>query len=283
MDLSVTQSLVSMIIGFALGAAATSLMARVIVRGAIRRAREAERRARGAERMAEIGALTGGLAHEIKNPLSTIGLNAQLLDEALEDAELDSHERERLRRRLGTLGREVERLKGILTDFLEFAGELRFDPSDVEVNALVEELGDFFLPQAESAGVRLRVARGEGPIVARIDEHHTKQAVLNLMLNAVQAMEHAADLDTGTTGELLLRVERGPDGAVITVTDTGPGIDPEKLSRVFEPYFTTKAGGSGLGLPTTRRLIEGQDGTIDVTSEPGKGTSFTVRMPLAPA
>jgi signal transduction histidine kinase len=133
-------------------AAAAAVAAWIIDRHG-RRVRVAERRAKGAERMAEIGAMTGGLAHEIKNPLSTIGLNAQLLQESLEELELDETERDRLLRRLDNLRRETDRLRGILTDFLDFAGEIRLQTENADLNTIVEELADFFLPQAEQPGV----------------------------------------------------------------------------------------------------------------------------------
>lgn len=235
--------------------------------------------------MAELGAMTRGLAHEIKNPLSTIGLNVQLLTEGIEDLGLGEEDRGPLVRRLGSLGREAERLRGILTDFLEYAGELRVEPRRADLNATVDELIDFFLPQAESQGVRVRSDLAGGELLAWIDPAHIKQAVLNLMLNAVQAM---AKQPEGVARELILRtgartVEDGEDIAVLHVIDTGPGIPTEVMERVFDPYFTTKSGGSGLGLPAARRIIEAHGGALEVHSEPGRGTDFVVSLPRNPA
>lgn len=243
-----------------------------------RRARRAEGRARAAEHLAEIGAMTGGLAHEIKNPLSTIGMNAQLLAEAVDELPgLDEQQRGRLVRRAGTLKREVERLGDILGDFLEFAGELRLSPARVDLNRVVEELADFFLPQAESKGVRLRVELSPQPAWASVDATRLKQAILNLMLNATQAMAGSPE---GTPRELMLRVRQRPrDGRLeIHVTDTGPGIAPETAERIFHPYFTTKAGGSGLGLPTSRRIIQASGGELTYESEVGRGTDFVIGL-----
>ena len=152
--------------GLLVSAAASWWATRVLTR----RARQAEGRARAAEHLAEIGSMTGGLAHEIKNPLSTIGMNAQLLAEAVDDLpSVDEQARGRLVRRAGTLKREVERLGDILSDFLDFAGELRLSPTRVDLNRLVEELADFFLPQAESRGVRLRVELAGEPAWVHVD------------------------------------------------------------------------------------------------------------------
>jgi len=284
-----------LLIGFSLGVLLSLGGAWFGLRRYLRRARAAERRARAAERMAEIGAMTGGLAHEIKNPLSTIGLNVQLLIENVEDAQLDEFDRKRLLTRLKSLGREVERLRGILTDFLEFAGKVHLEPVPTDVNSLVDELIDFYTPEADRFGVRIRPDFEPGPIMASLDPKLVKQALLNLMLNATQAMTAGAALahapisaspnPTPRAGDLILRTSTHNDAdghplVHIDVIDTGPGIPPDTLQKIFQPYFTTKSGGSGLGLPAARRLIEEHGGRLDAHSEVGKGTSFTVALPL---
>ena len=277
----------------ALGLAAGALIAGVLaswgLRRHVRKVRSAERRARSAERMAELGSMTGGLAHEIKNPLSTIGLNAQLLGETIDELEIDPEVKGRVGRRIGSLRREVERLRGILTDFLEYAGDVRLDVRTADLNALVEELVDFFLPQAEKQGVRLRADLAPGPLTAQMDTRAIKQAVLNLMLNGVQAMSGPVAAVTGTPPapkELILKTARAVDAekrptAVLHVIDTGPGITPEVRARIFQPYFTTKSGGTGLGLPTARRLVEAHEGHIETHTEPGRGTDFVITLPAA--
>jgi signal transduction histidine kinase len=280
-------------IGFALGVLLTAWAAWSMLRRHLRRLRAAERRARAAERMAEIGQMTGGLAHEIKNPLSTIGLNAQLLIESIEDLPIEADERNRLLTRMKGLRREVERLRDTLTDFLEFAGKLHLEPRPTDLNAVVDELVDFFLPEAERLGVRLRPELAPGPLVADVDVKLIKQALLNLMLNATQAMAAGAASrpsvggatnTPGRAGDLILRTGRGMDPdesptVEVHVIDTGPGIPPETIDRIFQPYFTTKSGGSGLGLPTARRLVEEHGGCIEVHSEVERGTDFTVVLP----
>ncbi|MFM9957644.1 MAG: sensor histidine kinase [Phycisphaerales bacterium] len=300
------------LVGIAITLAAVYPALRVVVRRQSLRARLAERRARDAQRMAEIGAMTGGLAHEIKNPLSTIGLNAQLLGESIGELEIDDREKGRLRRRIDALRREVERLRDILQDFLKFAGALRIEPRPTDLNTVVEELADFYMPQAASQGVRLRTELAPGPLTAPIDPPHFKQALLNLMLNATQAMDgRPATAAPGSSDEpqpprpkeLILRTRgavparstsspradaRAGTAALndepaweVHVIDTGPGIPIEVRERLFTPYFTTKSGGSGLGLATSKRLIEEHGGSIHVESTPGQGTDFTIRIPKA--
>ena len=283
------------LIGFGIGMLLSSAGARWLVRRYIRRVRAADARARRAERLAELGSMTRGLAHEIKNPLSTIGLNVQLLEEGIEDLDLAPDARQPLLRRLASLGREAERLRGILTDFLEYAGELRIEPRLGDLNETVNELIDFFLPQASQQGVRVRADLCAGSLDAWIDSPHIKQALLNLMINAVQAMaqKNQTGLPDGLAAaqnhvprELIVRTmhsvdeERQPT-AVLHVIDTGPGIPEEVAKTIFVPYFTTKSGGSGLGLPAARRIIEAHHGTLEVHSEPGRGTDFVMTLPGA--
>ncbi len=279
-------------IGFAIGLLVAAVLAREFTRRHVNAARAAERRARSAERLAEIGAMTGGLAHEIKNPLSTIGLNAQLLSEGVDDSDLDPDTKRRLGNRVAALRRETERLRGILQDFLEFAGQIRLDARPIDAGAIVSELVDFYHPEAKRLGVTLRadVPAGES-LTARADPKLLKQALLNLMINATQAIAGPSPAEPGSPprGEVILRARAHPatDDRAATITihviDTGPGIAPDVLARIFEPYFTTKAGGSGLGLPTARRIIEEHGGRLDVHSEPGRGTDFCMVLPVGEA
>ncbi len=283
-SMPLANALPAALIGLAVGMFIASMTAATLIRRHVRRIRQTEQRLRAAERMAEIGKLTGGLAHEIKNPLSTVGLNAQLLAEGINELPIPPEDRSRLTRRVDSLRREVERLKGILTDFLEFAGEMRLEPKPADLNALVEELADFYLPQAERAGVKLRTDLAPGSLMAMLDGPHVKQAVLNLMLNGVQAIERMGPSD-GRPREIILKTiapSRTGDGMVhLHVIDTGPGIDQATLARIFDPYFTTRSGGTGLGLPMTRRIVESLGGRVEVVSEPGKGSDFTIALPKA--
>ncbi|MEO1535181.1 MAG: ATP-binding protein [Planctomycetota bacterium] len=272
---------ICLVFGLAFGVGIATLRSRIKLSDQLEQVRDAERRARAAERLAEIGSMTGGLAHEIKNPLSTIGLNAQLLAEGIQDLEADDAERARLTRRVDALTRETERLRGILTDFLDFAGEKKLSPLPTDLNELVDQLADFFHPQADKESIRLRTQAAAGPVVVAVDAPLVKQAVLNLMLNAVQAMVESEQ----SQRELILRVDVDPEDSVercahIRVIDTGPGMDAPTRESVFQPYFTTKAGGTGLGLPTARRIVEEHAGRIEVHSEPGKGTEFNLSFPM---
>lgn len=257
-----------------------------------RRVIELEREARANERLAEQATMTRGLAHEIKNPLSTIGLNVQLLQEDAADIERAAEgqpqiadQAGKIRRRLGTLGREAVRLREILEDFLRFAGRIELDQQPTDLNALVGELADFFEPQATEAGVNLRTQVDEQLPRAHADPSLLKQATLNLMINATHAMADAQQdgSDHGGASELILRTSRSTtkegDKLCIHVVDTGPGIPKDVQAKLFEPYFSTKRTGTGLGLPTTRRIVEEHGGSLTLHTEPGRGSEFTIELP----
>ena len=271
-----------LLLGMVVAAAGMTPILRVSRRRAERRARRAERRARQNERLAELGSMTGGLAHEIKNPLSTVGLNVQLLSEALAEIQLPEQDRERLRRRLDALSREVERLRGILTDFLQFAGRVKLDPQPHDLTQIVDELSDFFHPQCDQARVLLRTQLPARPVPVSVDRGLLKQALLNLMINATQAMAQSrTDHAIGPCGELILTIEHDRGEARVHVIDTGPGIDPGNLEEIFHPYVSHKSGGTGLGLPTARRIVEEHGGRLTAHSELGRGSDFVVHLPIA--
>src|SRR5215468_3066235 len=177
--------------GLLAGWASSLLIAGVVGLYAYRRLVILERRARQAERLAELGTLTGGLAHEIKNPLSTVQLNLQLLRE---DLLPENPAYSRLVSRLDTVTKETSRLREILDDFLRYAGRIELDRKPTELNQLLDELVDFFSPQAQLQRVQLRLRRNQEPIVANVDPKLIKQAVLNLMLNGMQAMPDGGEM-----------------------------------------------------------------------------------------
>lgn len=234
-----------------------------------------------ADRMAFLVRLADGLAHEIKNPLSTMSINLALLQEDWERAGASRHpdgpvrtpREERSLKRIKTLQREVHRLEHILDDFLHYArgGVVNRRPEDL--GRIVRELVEFVEPEDERIGIRHHVDLPIGLPLVLVDEARIKQAVLNLLVNARQAMPDG--------GELLVRLGRVGNQVELSITDTGLGMSPETLARCFEEYWSDKPGGTGLGLPTTRRIIEEHGGTITAISEVGRGSSFSVLLPLA--
>jgi signal transduction histidine kinase len=271
----------SFTLGLAAGGASALLLTASLITRRLVRLRAAEQRALRQERLAELGALTGGLAHEIKNPLSTIGLNVQLASEAISDSQLPEDDKATLVRRVETVSREATRLANILNDFLRFAGRIKLAPIESDAREVVEELVDFYRPQCELHRVVLRADLPAAPARARFDPALLKQALLNLLINATQAMSGPpAAAGDAPTRELLVRIGVLPDELVIHVIDTGPGIPADKHAEIFRPYVTGRKGGSGLGLAVTRRIVEEHGGRIDLYSEPGKGSDFVIRLPI---
>jgi signal transduction histidine kinase len=256
--------------GLLVGCLSSLVLAAAVAVAAYRRIDRLQRRARQAERLAELGTLTGGLAHEIKNPLSTIQLNLQLLREDLPEGEAFTG---RIVNRLTTVQKEASRLRDILDDFLRFAGKMELDRRPADINRLLEEMVDFFHPQAQMHRVQLRFRPAGGELVVPLDERHMKQALLNLMINAVHAMPNG--------GELILSARRDGGRAVIDVIDTGRGIEPDALPKIFQAYYSTKKGGHGLGLAISKRVVEEHGGTLSAVSEVGKGTDFRIELPTA--
>lgn len=282
-------------IGLGVGILLAIPLAAVFAKRAAKRVRRLEQRAQVAERLAELGTLTGGLAHEIKNPLSTVGLNVQLLQEELDlavrEAQPGALSQERLgriQRRFESLSRETGRLRDILDDFLRFAGRVKLERAATDINALVDELAEFFIPQAQVAGIQIRTQLAAYPSSAEVDASLFKQALLNLMVNATRAMEEVRSANTtklhGGANELILRTQHrrlaGVAEIQIHVTDTGPGIPSDHIEKIFQPYFTRSRTGTGLGLPTTRRIIEEHGGTIVVHSDLGRGSDFVITVPV---
>jgi len=222
------------------------------------------------DRYAEIVRLVGALAHEIKNPLSTIRLNMDLLAEEL-GASDSPHDRRALRK-VEIVQRECGRLQTLLEDFLNFARvrSLNLKPSDL--NREVKQILEFFAPKARAAGIELIDYLASDLPTVWLDSELFRAALLNLVLNAEQAMPDG--------GQLVVRTSATADGVALDLIDTGRGMDEKTRARVFQAFFSTRPGGSGLGLPTARKIIESHGGRIDVQSEPGRGTQFTIHLPV---
>lgn len=233
-----------------------------------------------AEQIVELSALTGGLAHEIRNPLSTLKVNLQLLDEDWRKVEAPTADQpcdpqdvaRRSRARIATLLKEANRLEQILYDFLKYIGKRDLRLAAHDLNLVAAELVEFYRPQAHAGGVELEMIPADAPVVCRVDADHIKQAVLNLLINAQQAMPGG--------GKIQIRISQDSSGAgQLVISDSGPGFDVGQRDRLFEAYYSTKKGGTGLGLATARRIIRQHGGTISAASPVGGGAEFTITLP----
>jgi len=234
------------------------------------------------QELEELSKLTGALAHEIKNPLSTIKIHLKLIKEDFENSNFDEHsgigadaDKQKLTRalrKIAVVQKETDRLEHILESFLRYIRMTELQMASVDISELVSDMVDFYSPQAYSHSITIRQSLHKKPLVCRIDADMLKQALLNLLINAQQAMSNG--------GELIIRTSNQGKEAIIQISDTGSGIAPEKLPFIFDAYHSFRPQGSGLGLPTAKKIIEAHKGTIAVDSELGKGTSFTIKLPL---
>jgi two-component system, NtrC family, sensor histidine kinase HydH len=220
---------------------------------------------------AELAELAGGFIHEIKNHLSTLGLNLQLLAEDFEDPQ--SQRERRALERVKRLECECQRLVDVSNDFLRFARVQEVEAKPADMAAVVEEVVDFFNPTARAANIEIKsyLAADLPPVALDVDLF--KQVLLNLLLNAQQAMPDG--------GEITIQARSEADAIYLSVIDAGKGMTPEVTAKIFRPFFSTRQGGTGLGLATTRKIVAAHGGTIDVQSEVGRGSKFTIRLPIA--
>ena len=219
---------------------------------------------------AEIATLAGGLAHESRNPLSTIGLNLDLLSEEL--GECDSPRDRRILNKLTVVKRQCQQLDRILDDFLQFArvGTLTLKPADL--NQTVLEFIEFYAPQAAEQGIDISPHLAANLPPVKLDVNLWRQVVMNLSRNAQQAMPQG--------GVLELQTYQRDNHVVLEIIDNGKGMSPDTQARMFDAFYSTKKGGSGLGLPTVRKIVEAHSGTISCESEVGRGTRFSIALPI---
>ncbi len=232
---------------------------------AIARANE---QVRANERLATIGKMAAHVTHEIRNPLSSIALNLELLEE-----EIPSHEAES-RSLVRAIGREVERLSALSGQYLSMA---KSQPPRLEAEALgelVEEACEFMRADLARHGVTLELDVPEDAVVARVDEAQIKQALFNLVRNAREAMQGG--------GVVRVSLSSAPEVVRIAVEDEGAGIDPDVAERLFDPFVTTKGHGTGLGLSVTRQIVVAHGGTIQHEARSGGGSRFVLSLPMAP-
>jgi len=233
-------------------------------------AKQLDTQMRRADKLASLGRLAAGIAHEIKNPLSAMSINLQLLEEEVSSSSPSS--RERLLNYLNIVEAETKRLEGIVQNFLLFAKPPPLELSQVSINQTLDKVLALINREARADGVKItREYCRDLPLVWG-DGEQLSQAFLNIVINSLQAMEGK--------GQLTVRTVSGRQHIEVEISDRGQGIASEDREKIFELYFTTKEEGTGLGLPITQRIIHEHRGWINVESKAGKGTKFRIGLPL---
>lgn len=232
--------------------------------------RRKEAQLRRAESLASLTTLAAGVAHEIKNPLGSLSIHIQLIRKAL--AGKRKVEVPLIERHLKVVDEEIDRLNKIVVDFLFAVRPMDVQLRESDPGELVAKIAEFIKPEAERAGVMVELRLGDDLPRVALDDRLMKQAVLNLVKNALAAMPGG--------GKLRLSVDRVDEELRISVEDSGMGISEDDLPKIFEPYFTTKENGTGLGLTITFKIVREHDGEISVTSRSGQGSIFIISLPV---
>src|SRR5256884_347492 len=224
------------------------------------------------ERLAALGRITAGVAHEVKNPLNSMRLWLENLKESLSfDGFYDGDSPSR--QAVQVLDKEIDRLDQVVKRFLDFTRPVDVRLEATQLAELLKEVLEIAKPQLEKSNIQIAQLLPIDVPEVYVDRALLKQAVLNLVLNASEAMPNG--------GQLRLVLSRRGEMAEITVGDTGKGIPPENQQKIFQLFFTTRPGGSGIGLASTFRIVQLHNGSIDFTSEVGRGTTFRIELPLA--
>ncbi|MGH7372990.1 MAG: sensor histidine kinase [Candidatus Rokuibacteriota bacterium] len=218
-------------------------------------------------KLAALGRLTSGVAHEVKNPLNAMMIHVELLKERLEDAGPD------VKQSLEVIGGEIRRLDRVVQGFLKFMRPQELTLKPVDLNAMLQSVGALLEAESQSHGVRFVLDLDAGLPAVSADEELLRQAFINILQNAVQAMSQGGAVRIRTRAE-------GLDWVRVVVTDQGVGIAAEDLDKIFKLYYTSKPGGSGIGLSVVYRILQLHDGTVEAKSQPGRGTALIVRLPV---
>lgn len=231
--------------------------------------RKREARLRRAESLAGLTTLAAGVAHEIKNPLGSMSIHIQLIQKALSDKKADISQ---IKNHLEIIDEEINRLNGIVVDFLFAVRPMDTKFEERDVNEIIEEVLELVKVECEQTNISCRENLGENLPKVLIDEKYMKQAFLNCIKNAIAAMPEG--------GKFTIASEVRGDMVAVDFTDTGTGIDDAIIEKIFEPYFTTKDFGSGLGLTVVYKIIKEHMGDISVKSKKNEGTTFTLLIPI---
>jgi signal transduction histidine kinase len=219
-------------------------------------------------RLSASSRITRGVAHEVKNPINAIVLHLQLLQQKLQ-VDPDS------KRHIDVIGSEIHRLDRVVQILVDFTRQRELHMEEADLRKLVAEFALLASPDAEVHGVRIIRELPEEPLLAKVDEDFMKQALLNIVINGEQAMPHG--------GTLTITARREEGNALIEVHDQGGGIAKDVQDKIFELYFTTKKGGSGIGLAQTYQIMQWHYGSVDFETTEGQGTTFRLRLPLLEA
>jgi two-component system NtrC family sensor kinase len=249
------------------------------------RVRELEERLRRADRLAALGTMAAGIAHDIRNPLTSILIFSQLMSLHHEDPDV----RAKFDR---VVPRELERVQAVIEDMMELARSSTLNLEPTNVNEVLAQVLELYEGQATTLGIKICREFAPDLPVCMADRKRLHRCFSNLIANGIQAMANGGELSIGTDRIPIISVPglqpdpsaanaRDASAIRVVIGDTGQGIPPDRLSRIFDPFYTTKEKGLGLGMAITHRIIEDHKGSIDVQSQVGIGSTFTMHLPVS--
>lgn len=233
--------------------------------------KEKEIKLKRAESLASLTTMAAGVAHEIKNPLGSMSIHIQLMDKLLNK---DSFSKDSFKKYLGILSDEVERLNSIVVDYLFAVRPMDIEPTEGDLNSLLSDLIEFTQYELKEANISVTMELDKEITQVYFDSKFLKQAFLNIIKNAIQAM--------GNGGKLKISTKEKDNMVLVSICDTGIGMSEKTLNKIFEPHFTTKDTGSGLGLTVVYKIIKEHKGDINIVSKKGEGTTFNFLFPGIP-
>lgn len=237
------------------------------------RIEEMRKRLEQSERLSSLGQLAAGVAHEIRNPLNAISMASQRLQREYLPCEEDKGQE--FSRLTGVIRDEIRRLNVIIEDFLTFSRSRRLELREFSLTEVIQKLARLMGEEARARGITLTVKSAQDTLMVPMDVDKLQQALINIVKNAMESIDGAGSID--------IVMEKQPgDRAVVRITDTGSGLAPAEIEKIFDPDYTTKEKGLGLGLPIAYEIIRGHGGTIGVQSSPGRGTTFDISLPTKP-
>ncbi|MCX7045063.1 MAG: ATP-binding protein [Candidatus Sumerlaeota bacterium] len=233
-----------------------------------------------AEKIASLATLTAGVAHDIKNPLNSLKIHAQLLNRIVREPDLDDSARERIRRSLGIILEEINRLGGVVEQFLAAARPTQPELRAQRMDPVIERLADLIRPEMDQKKIELVLDLDSELVEIQMDASQMIQALMNVVRNAIEAIEVRRVDYPQSESRIEIRTRSDKNNAWILISDTGCGIAQTDLKRIAEPYYTTKFSGTGLGLMVVYRVAREHGGTLHIQSELNAGTTITIQLPL---
>ena len=236
----------------------------------LNKTRKLEAEAQIADRLAYVGTLASGLAHEIRNPLNAMNMNLQMLEEEVQERYVEGGEE--FKELLQAIKGEIHRLERLVNNFLTYARPQKLHLAENDINAVISEVIRFLRAEIEQKNISIELNLDSYLPKIELDEQHIKQAIMNILINAKQILKEG--------GIISITTRIGSEGKIIIeIADNGPGISEEMRNKIFDIFFSTRGGGTGLGLPIAQKIIESHGGRIELWSEQGQGTRFTISLP----